>query len=63
MNVSDILLDTGASITLVRSDLVLEEKMTVISIRCAHGDTVIYRLAEIEIVVGGKESHSGGTRG
>ena len=56
VNVSDILLDTGASTTLVRSDLVPEEKMTAeeISIRCAHGDTVIYPLAEIEIVVGGR---------
>ena len=41
-------------ILLVRSYLIPEEKMNAVelSIRCAHGDTVIYPLAEIEIVVG-----------
>ena len=41
-------------ILLVRSYLIPEEKMNAeeLSIRCAHGDMVIYPLAEIEIVVG-----------
>ena len=50
------LLDTGASTTIVRRDLVPEEKITgeEISIRCAHGDTIVYPLAEIEIGIGGR---------
>lgn len=41
-------------ILLVRSYLIPEEKMNAeeLSIHCAHVDTVIYPLAEIEIVVG-----------
>ena len=56
VEVRDILLDTGASTTIVRRDLVPEAKMTgeEISIRCAHGDTVVYPLAEIEIEIGGR---------
>jgi len=54
--VSDIQLDTGASTTMVWSDLVPEEKVMSdkISICCAHGDTVIYPLGESEMVVGGR---------
>ncbi len=43
--VADILLDTGCSKTLVRRELVREEKFLegdVVTIRCAHGDTVLY---------------------
>ena len=43
-------------ILLVRSYLIPEEKMNAeeLSIRCAHGDMVIYPLAEIEIAVDGR---------
>ena len=54
--VTDILLDTGCSQTVVRSDLVLAEKRIegdAITIRCAHGDTVLYPIAEVEVVVDG----------
>ena len=52
----DILLDTGASTTIVRCDLVPEEKITgeELSFHCAHGGTTVYPLAEIEIRIGGK---------
>ena len=52
----DILLDTGCTWTLVRRDLVPEGKMIegTTLIRCAHGDTVSYPLAEIEIEVEGR---------
>ena len=55
-SVMDILLDTGCSRMLVREDLVptrkiLEKKVT---IRCAHGNTVCYPLAEVELLVGGR---------
>ena len=54
--VQDILLDTGASTTLVRKDLIPEEMIGgEISIRCAHGDVVFYPLAEIEVEVGGRQ--------
>ena len=54
MQVGDIILDTGASRTLVRGDLVpthamLEEEVT---IRCAHGDAITYPLAQVTISVG-----------
>ncbi len=54
--VADILLDTGCSRTLVRSDLVPADKLLegeAVTIRCAHGDTVLYPLAEVSIQVGG----------
>ena len=49
----DILLDTGASTTLVRQDLApMEKKMDgKVSICCVHGDIVTYPLAEIEIEI------------
>ena len=54
--VTDILLDTGCSQTLVKSDLVPTAKRVegdAVTIRCAHGDTVLYPLAEVEMVVDG----------
>ena len=51
--VSNILLDTGCSRTLVRGDLVPDDKVIdgeVVAIRCAHGDTVLYPLAEVTAV-------------
>ena len=54
--VRDILLDTGCSKTLVRSDLVPAEKLLegdAVTIRCAHGDTALYPLAEVTIEVDG----------
>ena len=55
--VEDIQLDTGCSRTVVRKDLVDEEKMLdgeSITIQCAHGDVVSYPLAMVEILVGGR---------
>ena len=55
--VGDILLDTGCSRTLVRRALVPDKKMQegdVVTIRCAHGDTVLYPVAEVEVEVGGR---------
>ena len=55
--VTDILLDTGCSRTLVRRDLVNEEKMPegeAVKIECAHGDTVLYPLAEVEMKIHGE---------
>ena len=51
----DILLDTGCSKTLVRRELVPTEKILPeqVPIRCAHGDTVMYPLANIEVQLGG----------
>ncbi len=56
--VSNILLDTGCSRTLVRGDLVPDDKVIdgeVVAIRCAHGDTVLYLLAEVTIEVDGRK--------
>ena len=55
--VQDLLLDTGAARTLVRSNLVPPNCLVngEVTIRCAHGDTVIYPLAEARICVGGRE--------
>ena len=55
--VKNILLDTGCSRTLVRKDLVPEEKFLcgrAIMICCAHGDTSLYPLARVKMVVNGK---------
>jgi len=54
--VSDILLDTGCSRTLVRKELVPREKLLdgeAVAIRCAHGDTVLFHVVEVEIDMGG----------
>lgn len=51
-----ILLETGCSKTLVREQLVLEEKLLegqAVTIRCAHGDTVLHPLAEVDMEVDG----------
>ena len=55
--VSNLILDTGATRTLVRSDLLppsirMEGEVT---IRCAHGDAVTYPLADIKVSTGSKE--------
>ena len=55
--VDDILLDTGCSKTLVRKNLVPSEKLQegdAVTIRCAHGDTVLYPIADVEMEVGGR---------
>ena len=54
--VSDILLDTECSRTLVRQDLVPEKSRSqaeVVAIRCAHGDTVLYPLAQVQVKIDG----------
>ena len=56
--VGDILLDTGCSRTLVHQKLVLEDKLKdagAVAIHCAHGDTVLYPLADISLEVNGKQ--------
>ena len=55
-SVNDVVLDTGCSRTLVQRKLVPEEKLLldqVVAIRCAHGDTVLYPLAQIKVEVDG----------
>ena len=55
--VKDIQLDTGCSRTVVRSDLIDKKKIVdgeTITIQCAHGDTVSYPLAEVELQVEGR---------
>ena len=54
--VSDILLDTGCTCTMVRADLVPEENLLpgeAATVLCAHGDTVLYPLARVRIDVEG----------
>ena len=54
--VLDILLDTGCTHTMVRSDLVAEENLLpgeAVTVLCAHGDTVLYPLARDTINVEG----------
>ena len=54
--VTYIVLDTGCSKTLVRRDLVLEERLVdgeAVTIRCAHGDTVWYLVAKVTMEVDG----------
>ena len=44
--------DTGCSRTKVRQDLVPEGKIIegdAVTIRCAHGDTVLYPVAQLEL--------------
>ena len=53
-----ILLDTGSARTLVRRDLVPEDKVLegeAVVVRCAHGESVRYPLADLEIAVEGKQ--------
>ena len=54
--VSDILLDTGCTRTMVRGDLVPEENLLpgeAATVLCAHGNTVLYPLARVRIDVEG----------
>ena len=54
--VTDVCLDTGCTRTMVREDLVPAEKLLEgdsIAICCAHGDTVVYPLARIQVEVNG----------
>ena len=54
--VEGILLDTGCALTTVRKELVPEEKILMgdaVTIRCAHGDTVLYPLAALGLEVDG----------
>ena len=51
-----IVLDTGCSRTMVRRDLVPGHKLIegdAVIIRCAHGDTVLYPVAQLELRVDG----------
>ena len=48
------MLDTGCSQSMVHKDLVPQDKIVegdAVTIRCAHGDTVLYPLAKIELEV------------
>ena len=54
IHVDQIVLDTGCSHTMVRHNLVPGHKLIegdVVTIRCAHGDTVLYPLAQLELQV------------
>ena len=53
--VTDIILDTGCDRTLVRRELVPAEKAvgSEVPIRCAHGDTHMYPIAQLDIELGG----------
>ena len=55
--VIDIVLDTGCSRTLVRSDLLREKDFSqgdTVTVQCAHGDVVTYPLARVELEVEGR---------
>ena len=55
-DVHDIILDTGCSQTMVHNDLVPVERRIAgeaITLRCAHGDTVLYPLADVRMEVDG----------
>ena len=48
--VSDILLDTGCTSTIIRRDLVAEDNLLpgeAVTVLCAHGDTALYPLARV----------------
>ena len=50
--VEKVVLDTGCSQTMVHKDLVPQDKIVegdAVTIRCAHGDTVLYPLVEIKV--------------
>jgi len=52
--VSDIVLDTGCTRTLVHRDLVSEGKLVkgeFVTIQCAHGDAVAYPLADVDLEI------------
>ena len=53
--VNDIVLDTGCSKTIAHHSLVPEKKLVtgeVVTIQCAHGDSVLYPLANVDLVIG-----------
>ena len=53
-----VVLDTGCSRTLVRSNLVPQDKIMegeVVAIRCTHGDTVLYPLALVHLEIKGHQ--------
>ena len=53
---TDLVLDTGCSQTMVRRDLVPEARKLegeAVTVRCAHGDTVVYPLADVQLKVAG----------
>ena len=55
--ITDILLDTSCSRTMVHRNLVPEKKMIygeAVAIRCAHGDTALYPLAHVQLEVEGQ---------
>ena len=55
--VDDIVLDTGCSRTLVRSDLVGKERLSSeksVTVQCTHGDAVEYPVATVKIRVQGR---------
>ena len=57
VEVQDILLDTGCAKTIVREDYVPKEKYLegeMVAIRCAHGDTDLYPLAQVGITIDGQ---------
>ena len=54
--VESVVLNTGCSTTLVRSNLVSQDKVLegeVVAIQCAHGDTVLYPLALVHLEISG----------
>ena len=54
--VHDIILDTGCSHTMIHQDLVPAKKRVsgeAVTLRCAHGDVVLYPLADINVQVSG----------
>ena len=54
--VESIVLHTGCSRTLVRSNLVTQDEVLegeVVVIQCAHGDTVLYPLALVDLEING----------
>ena len=57
MYCADILVDTGATQTLVHRRLVTEDDILdgEVTIRCAHGDTFSYLLAAVKINIRGKD--------
>ena len=55
---AEVWLDTGSARTLVRRELVPEDKVLagkVVAVRCAHGEIVRYPLAELEVTVDGRK--------
>ena len=56
-NTANILLDTGCSRTIVHQEFVPKEKIIegeAVNIHCAHGDTVLYPVAVVNIEIDGE---------